>query len=362
MSQSWLCRDDTDRGRLLDMEQRLRPVRIGSIGILALALLASAPWVGWWTLVPLLFAPGLFFLAGMRLAGSKRPEYWMFAAWALTEVAIAASVVLAGTEHVTMACWLAIPVVTLSARFSLRGVFLGAALALGLLVAVALVDGGGRVVDDPTIVIAPAALILAVAVLSTALMRSDVEHRSEAVIDQLTGMLNRKALDNRVDELTQQSEVTGRPVGVIEADLDHFKRINDSLGHPAGDAVLKDVAYLMRKKLRAFDLSYRIGGEEFVVLLPGASVEEAHEMAEDLRGLFESEPLGGVLQVTMSFGVSGSPSGERFDYERVFAAADTALYQAKSAGRNCVRVQPAAAGAGVDWPEPALAAASTASA
>lgn len=336
MTQSWLCRDDTDRERLLDMEQRLRPVRAATMGLLGVVLLASAPWVGWWTLAPLVFAAGLFQLADSRLDSSHRPEYLMFAAWTLAEVTIAVSVVIAGAEHVTILCWLAIPIVTLSARFSIRGVYLGVAIALGLLIASGLIMDAQGVLDDPTIVAAPASLIVAVAILSTALMRSDVEHRSEAVIDQLTGMLNRKALINRADELSQQSAVTGQPVGMIVGDLDQFKRVNDSLGHPAGDAVLKDVAYVMRKKLRAFDLTYRIGGEEFLVLLPGAEVEETCEMAEDLRELFESEPVGGIVKVTMSFGVSSSPSGQPFDYEQVFAAADAALYDAKRSGRNRV--------------------------
>ena len=80
--------------------------------------------------------------------------------------------------------------------------------------------------------------------LSTALMESDMEHRGEAVIDPLTGMLNRKALMNRVVELTQLSEVTGEPVGMIFGDLDRFKDVNDSQGHAAGDAALTDVGYL----------------------------------------------------------------------------------------------------------------------
>jgi len=336
MTQSWLCRDDTDRERLLDMEQRLRPVRMGAMGVLALALLVSAPWVGWWTLAPLVFAAGLFQLAERRLPDSRRPEYWMFAAWAGAELTIAVSVVLAGAEHVAILSWLAIPVVTLSSRFSQRGVYLGVAVALGLLVAAAFAGSGSAVLDDPTIIGAPAAVIIAIAILSTALMQSDVEHRSEAIIDPLTGMLNRNALVTRADELSQQSDVTGQPVGMIVADLDNFKRVNDSLGHPAGDAVLTDVAYLMRKRLRAFDLSYRIGGEEFMVLLPGAEAEEAKEMAEELRKLFESEPVGGVIQMTMSFGVSGSQAGQRFDYDQVFAAADAALFEAKRAGRNQV--------------------------
>jgi diguanylate cyclase (GGDEF)-like protein len=260
----------------------------------------------------------------------------MFAAWATSEVIIAASIALTGGPRNATLGWFAIPVVTLSTRFSVRGVVLGVATALGLLVTVALATGAHTVVTDPPLVIAPAALIIAVAMLSTALMHSDIDHRSEAVIDQLTGMLNRHALVGRTRELTQQSEVSGQPIGIVIGDLDHFKMVNDTLGHSAGDAVLTDVAYLMRKQLRAFDLAYRLGGEEFLVLLPGADLEQTEKMAELLRQEVAAGEVGGGQHVSMSFGVSASPLGSVFDYSKVFAEADAALYEAKRTGRDRV--------------------------
>ena len=94
-----------------------------------------------------------------------------------------------------------------------------------------------------------------------------------------------------------------------------------------------DVAYRLRKQLRAFDLAYRMGGEEFMVVLPGASLAEAEALAERLREAVEADPVAG-LPVTMSFGVASDSEG--FDFERTFAAADAALYQAKQEGRNRV--------------------------
>jgi len=182
------------------------------------------------------------------------------------------------------------------------------------------------------------ALILCVAVLSTPLMRSDIQHRSDAVIDQLTGMLNRKALDSRVVELAQQSEVTGEPIGMIVGDLDHFKLINDTHGHAVGDVVLKEVAYLLRKQLRAFDLAYRIGGEEFLILLPGSDIERSRELAERLREAVSAERVAGGISITMSLGVSASNPSQRFSYDSVFAQADGALYEAKRNGRDQVQV------------------------
>ena len=111
----------------------------------------------------------------------------------------------------------------------------------------------------------------------------------------------------------------------------------DSQGHAAGDAALTDVAYLLRKRLRAFDLAYRIGGEEFLILLPGASMGETSKLAEELRAAVAAETVGDGTSLTASFGVSASTPGEPFNYDLVFAAADSTLYEAKSGGRNAVR-------------------------
>jgi diguanylate cyclase (GGDEF)-like protein len=157
-------------------------------------------------------------------------------------------------------------------------------------------------------VIFPMAGLIAIALLSIALMRSDVDHRTESVIDGLTGLLNRRALGHRLQELQAQAALTGNPVAVIAGDIDRFKTINDVHGHAMGDAVLVDVAYRLRKELRAFDLAYRIGGEEFLILLPGATIDDATDIAEELRARISEEPVCG-LDVTISFGVSGSIDG-----------------------------------------------------
>jgi diguanylate cyclase (GGDEF)-like protein len=333
---SWLCRDDFDRERMLDMEERVRPVRRRTFAILAVAIAAVGPWLGWWPLLFLIPA-GLFFSAADHLMPRVvRPELLMFAAWIGSEVTIAGAVSLEGGPRVAALSWLAIPVITLSSRFSMRGVVAGVAIAACLVVTVAFGVDAHAVLHSPELVIAPLALILSVAVLSTPLMRSDIQHRSDAVIDQLTGMLNRKALSVRIQELTQQSAVTGEPIGVIVGDLDHFKEINDTHGHTVGDTVLKEVAYMLRKQLRAFDLAYRLGGEEFLILLPGSDLAHAEWLAERLRARVGSERVAGEIPVTISFGVGASARDEPFDYAAVFAKADAALYRAKRKGRDRV--------------------------
>ena len=246
------------------------------------------------------------------------------------------SVALSGGPKVATMSWLAMPMVTLASRFSSRGIAAGVAVALTTLLVVSFAIDPHAVIREPPIVIAPAALIIGVTLLSTALMQSDVEFRNRAVLDELTGMLNRSALATRVSELTQQSRVTGEAVGVIIADIDHFKRINDEYGHARGDAVLTDVAYAMRKGLRAYDLAYRLGGEEFLVLVPGAEQSHVDALAEQLRAAVEAEPLAGGLRVTISCGVAASEAGEALDYPALFALADERLYRAKHAGRNQV--------------------------
>jgi diguanylate cyclase (GGDEF)-like protein len=331
---SWLCRTDAQRERVVDMEGRIKRPRAISFAILAAALVASGPWIGWWTLVPMTLAGIGFAVAGQAAARSRRPEMGYAAAWLVAQVAIAFSIALTGGVDSPALSWLAIPVVTLSARFDGHGVTTGMLVTALLMLAVTVGLDPGATLASPQNLVFPMALLLAVASLSTALMRSDLEHRNESVVDVLTGMLNRRSLESRIAELEQQAAVTGETIGFIVGDIDCFKSVNDTHGHPQGDAVLVDVAYTMRKELRAFDLAYRVGGEEFLVVLPGASPQDAADLAERLRLAIELSPAGG-MQVTMSFGVATSSPGP-FAFAELFGAADAALFEAKRAGRNRV--------------------------
>jgi diguanylate cyclase (GGDEF)-like protein len=318
------------------MDRRIAPMRRWTFAVLAIALLACGPWLGWWTIAPLAGAVFLFAAADRATTRMRRPELGLFAAWAGAETIIAIAVAISGGPDVATLSWLAIPVVTLASRFSIRGIAAGVAIALALLLAVGFGVHAGAVLDQPPLVLAPAALIISIAMLSTALMRSDVEFRSRSVIDPLTGMLNRSALVTRVGELCQQSALSGDPVSLVFADLDCFKALNDTHGHSVGDAVLRDLGQRLRGRMRAFDLAYRIGGEEFLVLMPGSELAEAVAFADQLCAAVAGQELGGV-RVTLSCGVAASGAGSTFHYEEVFAAADAALYEAKRSGRNCVR-------------------------
>jgi diguanylate cyclase (GGDEF)-like protein len=331
---TWLCPTELDRERLLDMERRLKPVRAAAFGVLVVALLVTAPRMGWWTLAPFAAAVAAYAIADFRLERRKRPEYWVGAAWLFVQIMIGLSIWKTGGPDSPAVAWLAIPAVTLASSFSARGMTVGLLFTAAILIAATTGTDPMQVAEHPQQLMFPLALLLSVTVLSSALMVSDRAHRADAVLDPLTGLLNRSALDQRFEELAQQARLNGEWVGVIVGDLDHFKAINDEHGHVQGDAVLKDVAYTMRKSMRAFDLIYRLGGEEFMVLLPGANLDQARHVAERLRQSVVDARPGGI-NVSMSLGVSASTGG-KLNLERLFGLADAALYDAKRAGRNRV--------------------------
>jgi diguanylate cyclase (GGDEF)-like protein len=344
---TWLCPTPLHRERLLEMEAGLARPRAIMYGSLAVAFLIGIPWIGAWTLIPLAFSVITYALLRPRIATSVRPEYVVFGTVVNAQVLIAIGIALSGGPHSPTIPMLLLPIVTLPARFSQRGVYAGLALTVVALLASTIgVDPSGFV-DDPTYVLIGLSCCGGLAAFSETLMRAEIKQRSDAVLDPLTGLLNRKALAGRFAEIAQQAALTGAPICLIACDLDHFKRVNDAHGHARGDAVLKDAAYVMRKQLRSFELVYRLGGEEFLIVLPGVAVHEARTIAERVRaGIEEAQPAG--LPVTASFGVAGTDGGAAV-FEPLFAAADEALYGAKRTGRNRV------VAAGYDEPLPLAA-------
>ena len=317
------------------METRISIVRRRAFVVLALALIASGPWIGLWFLIPLGLALVASLLADRLVRTRSHPHRWAAAGWAVSGLMIAGSVALTGAADSPAVMWLALPAVTLGARFELRGVIIGVAYLIALMLLSTIALEPGTVLDRPDHLIFPIALVIATAIFSAATQASDREHRREAVLDPLTGLLNRAALLARFDELEQLAgHGEHASLGMLVADVDHFKRVNDEHGHPAGDAVLRDIAYAMRKALRAFDLVYRIGGEEFVVLLPGADLERTIEVGERLR-VAVAESRHGDIAVTMSLGAAAA-RGRSVRFADLYAAADAALYAAKKSGRDRV--------------------------
>ena len=162
--------------------------------------------------------------------------------------------------------------------------------------------------------------------------------RSEVLTDPLTELLNRRAFTQNLESSINQWERHRRPFVLVLGDLDYFKLINDRFGHLVGDLVLKTVGQRIRGALRRSDLAFRIGGEEFAILLMETSLQAGAEVAEKIRQRIESKPMalesGQTVFPTMSFGV-GIPDGEGGN---LFVRVDEALYMAKHKGRNRVEV------------------------
>jgi diguanylate cyclase (GGDEF)-like protein len=331
-------RADARRERLLDMEIRLRRYRVACFAILALALASVGSEVGWWWVAPLAVGLAGFAVADRFMRSSAHPAAWVAAAWAMLPLLLADAVVTTGGAASPALMWFALPAITLGARFEPRGIALGTGYILALLMVATVGLDPATAAAHHQELIASVALVLCAVILSGALVESDRAHRKRSTVDPLTGLFNRSALEQRLAELEGQptSEDEGLSHALLLCDLDHFKHVNDRLGHAAGDAVLQDVAYTMRAALRAGDSIYRVGGEEILVVLPGADEADAVEIAERLRHeVRERRPVG--VSVTVSIGVAVSLPGG-VDTDDLVNRADAALYAAKAGGRDMVVV------------------------
>jgi diguanylate cyclase (GGDEF)-like protein len=158
--------------------------------------------------------------------------------------------------------------------------------------------------------------------------------------DTLTSCLNRRGFDRAMDQAVYSAMRHGRMLALLAIDIDHFKAINDSVGHLGGDAVLREVAEVLTQSSRAGDVVARVGGEEFIVLLPGADGETAGVVAERVMGAVRSYPFrsarGGRLQVTVSIGIASEQVTDSHLAGALRARADEALYVAKRLGRDRV--------------------------
>jgi diguanylate cyclase (GGDEF)-like protein len=332
---SWLIPDAVSRAHLLDLTKRLTGRAAGSYALGFATVLAAAPYYGWWILIPGFVTGMIFNVIIANLERFRRPEYALGLGGLLAQTGGACGFLVAHGEILWDLPVLVLLLVGFTVLLPIRGVLIGVLFTAAAMVAVALIHGGPAVATNPSLLVLPVALAASVGLVGSGVGRSDLDHRGLAIIDPLTGMLNRAALEAKIVAVTHEANLTGEPVALAVADLDHFKVINDSHGHVVGDAVLATVASRIRSSLRAFDSAYRVGGEEFVVLLPGVDETAAAAVAERVRLAVSELPIDGV-PVTISLGLAASEAGQPFDYQDVFAAADAALYQAKEDGRNRV--------------------------
>ena len=155
-----------------------------------------------------------------------------------------------------------------------------------------------------------------------------------ASADPLTGLANRRGGGEDIAAEISRARRQNTALSCVLLDIDHFKDVNDTFGHQAGDHVLREISALLRRTVRAYDILIRWGGEEFLVVLPGVELEQARKLAERIRNAVEALPLVGIGGVTVSGGVAAL--GTDYSFEAMFEAADRRLYSAKAAGRNTV--------------------------
>jgi len=340
---TWLCPEPLDRARFVDMERRMRPVRNLVFGAMGAGVAVLAAVWGWQVLALFATVSLLVPLVDRRVSSSSAPEYWLMALTLGGIAGIGGAIVMTGGARSAALPWLVVPVVAATAVFTSRGVAVALAAAVFTALASTLLSGASALVAAPEYVAATIVLIASVGLYVNGLMRAEVRHRGESVLDPLTGLLNRATLGQRFEEVRQQAALVQVPVAFVLFDLDRFKDVNDTYGHETGDAVLKDVAYEMRKALRSFELAYRVGGEELLLILPGTDEAEATALAERVRRRIAASRPGGI-SVTISAGVSAAV-GEAVVYEQLFERADARLYEAKDAGRDRVVPAPVVHGA-----------------
>jgi diguanylate cyclase (GGDEF)-like protein len=166
--------------------------------------------------------------------------------------------------------------------------------------------------------------------------------KKEATHDTLTGLVNRRYFEERVTAEAQKAFLNGTGLSIIMVDIDHFKRVNDTFGHAAGDKVLREVASLLKSSVRRQDdMVARYGGEEFVLVLPGVTLETTSTIAERIRRSIQDTPIDigeTQLHLTISSGISNFPIHRVRSKEDLVKMADLALYDAKRGGRNRVCV------------------------
>jgi two-component system chemotaxis family response regulator WspR len=177
--------------------------------------------------------------------------------------------------------------------------------------------------------------------------------RDQATRDGLTGLWNRKTIFETLTQELARTSRDGSPLAIVMADLDKFKSINDTFGHPAGDIVLQEASRRLSGCVRSYDHIGRYGGEEFLIVLPNCDLEQARKLSERLRQAVAAGPIdaeGEHLEITCSFGVACTEAPMVISVSALVHAADEALYLAKQTGRNCVQIAPVPASTMIENP------------
>jgi diguanylate cyclase (GGDEF)-like protein len=343
---------ELEREYVIDLNQRLSLLfRVIAIGVF-IAIATQVNEFGWHVLLPPMVGAVPYYLLSRFAYRFQRPSLAIGTGWVVLQTSIALGFMLAVGAPLFALSLLVLMVPGRCAVLRTRAAAAGTVYTGLLMTAVAFTLDASRVLDNPALLLFPLALLFEAGYAGAVVGGSAVGFRGASTVDALTGLLNRHALGSRLTELEVSAQHPERTVAIVLGDLDHFKAVNDTAGHSFGDAVLRVVAERITASLRTFQRAYRVGGEEFLVLLPDTDTEGAMRVAERLRAVIAANPCSGQA-VTMSFGVAANAPGTPFLYTEVFARADLALYEAKRAGRDRVCAEPEEAA------EPAPAAVAT---
>jgi two-component system cell cycle response regulator len=194
---------------------------------------------------------------------------------------------------------------------------------------------------DPAVLVARVNVAQRILNLQADLLAAQEKLRFQADHDSLTGLFNRAAILSTLDREMSRAQRTGTPLGIVMGDVDHFKRINDTYGHAAGDSALREVARRFTASVRQYDMVGRLGGEEFLVLLPGCDADATRSRAARLCESIAESPLVDddlTIPMTISLGGASFDPGSVEKASTLVARADEAMYRAKHSGRNRVEM------------------------
>ncbi len=331
------AREGVDRRRLAERAGEIDRVMAGVSVLVGAVLLATAIFRDPWALVPLAALLLGLALGPLAIRQGTSPEYAELAVSLEVTVAMAAAAGLTGGTSSPLVFLFPIGVVMNALRAGPRSIVISSVATVVVFVGVSLLSDATAVLGEALPMLAVLAMQAGVTIGSIVLAEAEIGHRRASFVDPLTGVLNRQGLEARFEELRRQAVVSAAPITLILLDLDHFKRINDHHGHGVGDRLLREVATEIRRSLGRFELLYRVGGEEFLIVLPEVTEREGRRIAERLRGAIEELGLATGIGVTASLGVSGA-RGAEIDFEELCGRADRALYRAKREGRDRVAV------------------------
>lgn len=329
--------DAAERERMYDVMGRMRPSFSVALGVLAVPAALAVPVYGWLCMLPLVAAVLAYVSTDVRLRSLRHPERWVIGTWAFAELMILLTIALADGPRAYL---LAVPIVPMVGVTMIVGRRIALACATGLaagLCGVAALTMWDEVVAQPPILIAPVALIFAATLTAMGALDGGFISRRTTVVDPLTGLLNRVALQTRTTELAAQARAAGERVALIVVELDAFDAIGDEHGAEVADAVLAEAARRLRTEAGA-DTVARFGGATFVVLCPAVTRVSAVAIAERLRTAVRATPVDDI-RLSASLGIAVYRGGA-FDFAELFARGAAAASSARDHGGDVVGLAP----------------------